>query len=86
MGYKNLTIIQFIFIFLAAFVVFDYAYITASATDGLFIYNMLFDYNDGLIGSILSDMKIIWTFFHFVGYCMIIVGLIQFLKASSVNA
>lgn len=86
MGYKNLSIIQFIVIFFAAFAFFDYFYVLASLSDGFFIADMLFNTSDGLIGSIFAEMPLMWSLFHFMGYCMIIVGILQFMKASSVNA
>ncbi len=81
MGYKSLSLIQFVFIFLCAFSLFDYGYAqTSGEADGLVFNKLLFDVDDGVIGPIFDGIDF-WGIFQFWAYCFFIVAICQLLKA-----
>jgi hypothetical protein len=86
MGYKTLSLIQVVFIALAAFSVLDFAYTTKTdpigTGDGL-LFNKLFFEDDGLFG-FLSDFEF-WGTMHFWAYCFFIVAICQLVKALTVR-
>ena len=82
MGYKSLSLIQVVFIVLAALSVLDFGILITNplAGDGLLINKLLFDTTDGIIGPILEDVDF-WGIYQYIGYCMFIVAFCQLGKA-----
>lgn len=88
MGYKGLSFVQTIFIFLASISVFDYGFGLAEAAlghgdDGILINKFLFT-TQGLIGDLLQDLTL-WGMMQFWGYCFFIVAICQLIKTFTVN-
>jgi hypothetical protein len=90
MGYKTLSIIQFVFIALAAISVFDYGYIMTvdplglQDNDGILFNKIMFDKDDGIIGPIFKDIDF-WGVIQFWAYCFFIVAICQLIKALTVK-
>lgn len=85
MGYKTLSLIQFIFIFFCALSLLDYGYVTTSGeADGLVFNKAFFDTTDGIIGPIFEDFDF-WGMVQFWAYCFFIVAICQLLKAMQSN-
>ncbi|MHA1942121.1 MAG: hypothetical protein ACXACP_10385 [Candidatus Hodarchaeales archaeon] len=81
MGYKSLSLIQFIFIFLCAFSLLDFGYVqTSGEVDGLVFNKLLFDTNDGIIGPLFDGIDF-WGIIQFWAFCFFIVAICQLLKA-----
>ncbi|MHA1942122.1 MAG: hypothetical protein ACW97P_10390 [Candidatus Hodarchaeales archaeon] len=83
MGYKSLSLIQVVFIILAALSVLDFGIGVTNplgAGDGLLINKLLFDPDDGIIGPILKDIDF-WGLYQYIGYCMFVVAFCQLGKA-----
>ena len=79
-AYKTLSIAQFFFILLCGISVLDFG-VNLSQTDdedanGLGFNELVFDGAEGAF----------WGMFQFWGYCMIIVAILQLLKALSVDS
>lgn len=83
MSYKTLSIIQVIFILLTALSLFDTGVVVAGG-DGILVNELLFD-TDGLIGGIMQDFTDFWSATHLWAYCFMIVGIIQLIKALTVD-
>lgn len=88
MGYKILSLIQSVFIFLAGISVFDYGFSIAQGnagqgTDGILFNNIMFE-TGGFIADLLQDLTL-WGDMQFWGICFIIVAIIQLIKSLTVN-
>jgi hypothetical protein len=79
MGYKSLSLIQVVFITLAAISVLDYGY-TLRVGDGLIFNEFMFDPDTGIIGPILKDIDF-WGVIQFWAYCFFVVAACQLGKA-----
>ncbi|MHA1946649.1 MAG: hypothetical protein ACXAC6_18085 [Candidatus Hodarchaeales archaeon] len=85
MGYRSLSLIQVVFITLAAISVLDFGYtqqvdpLGINNSDGLFFNKIMFD-EDGLIGPILKDIDF-WGAIQFWAYCFFVVAACQLGKA-----
>ena len=86
MGYRSLSLIQVVFITLAAISVLDFGYtqqvdpLGLNDSDGLFFNKIMFDPDDGLIGPILKDIDF-WGHIQFWAYCFFVVAACQLGKA-----
>ncbi len=81
MGYKSLSLIQVVFITLAAISDMDYGYtIDAGQPDGLFFNKIMFDEEDGILGPIFKDIDF-WGVIQFWAYCFFVVAACQLGKA-----
>ena len=86
MGYRTLSLIQVVFITLAAISVLDFGYtrevdpLGIENSDGLFFNKIMFDPDDGLIGPIFKDIDF-WGVIQFWAYCFFIVAGCQLGKA-----
>jgi hypothetical protein len=86
MGYRSLSLIQVVFIILAAISVLDFGYTQAvdplgiNNDDGLFFNKIMFDSDDGIIGPIFKDIDF-WGAIQFWAYCFFIVAFCQLGKA-----
>ena len=82
MGYKSLSIIQFVFIALCAFSVLDLAVQTANPldfADGL-VFNQFMFTTEGIVGDIFKNHDF-WGMMQFWAYCFFAVAICQLLKA-----
>jgi hypothetical protein len=90
MGYRSLSLIQVVFITLAAISVLDYGYtlkvdpIGLNDSEGLFFNKIMFDPDNGIIGPILKDIDF-WGVIQFWAYCFFVVAACQLGKALGSN-
>ena len=91
MGYKSLTIIQTIFIILLGFSILDYGVLFIQTTEDPFgdnqglVFNYQLFYPDGIIGGIFEDLDELWNINAFWGYLLLVIAILQLLKAKSAN-
>jgi len=76
-AYQSLSIAQFLFILLCGISVLDYGVLIGDEEDGL-------GFNELIFGDLDFDNKF-WGLLQFWGYCMIIVAILQLMKAFSVD-
>ncbi len=82
MSYKILSIVQFVFIFLCAFSILDFALLSTNPVDfadGLFFNQFMFT-TDGLIGDLFKNHDF-WGLYQFWSYCFFVVAFCQLFKA-----
>ncbi len=87
MSYKILSLVQVVFISLAAISVFDYGFTIAEGgvagnNDGIMFNKILFG-DDGPLG-FLKDVTL-WGELQFWAYCFLIVAICQLIKALTVK-